>query len=71
MRKIKVLALFSGGKDSTLSVWKAIKMGYNVVGLLTVKPLNPESWMFHYPCIDLTSLQAEAIGIKLYKLHTK
>lgn len=71
MRKIKVLALFSGGKDSTLSVWKAIKMGYNVAGLLTVKPLNPESWMFHYPCIDLTSLQAEAIGIKLYKLQTK
>ncbi|MGP3702999.1 MAG: diphthine--ammonia ligase [Candidatus Bathyarchaeota archaeon] len=70
MKKTRVLVLFSGGKDSTLSVWKAIKMGYNVVGLLTVKPLNSESWMFHYPCIELTSLQAEAIGIKLYKFQS-
>ncbi|MCX8176554.1 MAG: diphthine--ammonia ligase, partial [Candidatus Bathyarchaeota archaeon] len=33
-------------------------------------PLNPESWMFHHPCVELTSLQAEAIGFKLYKIQS-
>lgn len=71
VEKFKVLALFSGGKDSTLSVWEILKMGYRVVSLLTVKPLNPESWMFHYPCINLTPLQSEAMQIPLYTVTTK
>ncbi len=71
METLRVLALFSGGKDSTFSVWKTIKMGYDVVGLLTVKPLNPESWMFHYPCISLTPLQSKAMGIPLHTVITK
>lgn len=71
METLRVLALFSGGKDSTFSVWKTIKMGHRVVGLLTVKPLNPESWMFHYPCVSLTPLQSKAMGIPLYTVVTK
>ena len=71
METLRVLALFSGGKDSTLSVWRAIKMGYEVVGLLTVKPLNPESWMFHYPCIGLTHLQSKAMNIPIYSIVSR
>ena len=66
-----MLALFSGGKDSTLSIHESIKLGFEVVGLLSVKPLNQESWMFHYPCIELTTLQAEAMHIPLYEVITE
>jgi len=71
MENVRAAALFSGGKDSTFSVWKAMNSGNDVVALITVKPLNPESWMFHYPCIDLTSLQSKAMGIPLYRVVTK
>ncbi len=59
---MKVGVLFSGGKDSVYSLYKAMKE-HEVVVLITLKPLNPESYMFHYPSIEVTKLQAEAIGI--------
>jgi ABC transporter with metal-binding/Fe-S-binding domain ATP-binding protein len=36
-----------------------------VVRLISVKPRNPESWMFHRPCVEYTPLQAEAMGLPL------
>ena len=59
---MRVVALFSGGKDSTYAVHWALKQDYQVV-LLTVQP--PEySMMFHHPNIDATKLQAEAMGLE-------
>ncbi|MCX6699065.1 MAG: hypothetical protein NTV68_03925 [Methanomicrobiales archaeon] len=40
-------ALTSGGKDSILSVQKAIDQGIQVTHLVTVRPENPDSFMFH------------------------
>lgn len=57
-------ALFSGGKDSCFSVFLALKQGHRVRYLVTIFPKNPESYMFHYPNIRLTKLQAGALGIK-------
>lgn len=69
--KMKLAALFSGGKDSTLSIYKVIKQGYDVTYLISIAPENPESYMFHYPNINLTRFQAKAMGIPLIFRKTK
>lgn len=60
----KLAALFSGGKDSTYAIYCLEKMGYSVDFLLTVYPSSPNSLYFHYININLTRLQAEAMGRK-------
>lgn len=62
---MKVSALFSGGKDSTYALYLVQQQGWEVVSLLTVLPEASESYMFHYPNIRWTSLQAEALGIPI------
>jgi diphthine-ammonia ligase len=58
---MRAVILFSGGKDSTYAVNWALSQGFEPI-LLTVKP--PEySMMFHHPNIDVTKLQAEAMGL--------
>jgi ABC transporter with metal-binding/Fe-S-binding domain ATP-binding protein len=54
--------LFSGGKDSTLALHYA-KEKEEVACLITLVSLNKESYMFHTPNIDVTALQAEALGL--------
>lgn len=60
---LRACVLFSGGKDSTFALWCAIHQAYEVVCLLTIFPQRSDSWMFHYPGIEWTRLQAEAVGI--------
>ena len=60
---MKVAALFSGGKDSTYALHLLQQRGWTVDSLLTVVPESPESYMYHYPNVEWTRLQAEAIGI--------
>ena len=59
----RVAALYSGGKDSTYALHWAFLKGFNVVCLITVEPRREDSWMFHYPQISLTRLQAKALGL--------
>ena len=54
--------LFSGGKDSTLALHLAAEKE-EVVCLITILSKNKESYMFHTPNIDITALQAEALGL--------
>jgi ABC transporter with metal-binding/Fe-S-binding domain ATP-binding protein len=54
--------LFSGGKDSTLALHLAAEKE-KVVCLITILSKNEESYMFHTPNIDITALQAEALGL--------
>ena len=67
---MKVGVLFSGGKDSTLALHKAADKD-EIVCLITVVSENKESFMFHTPNIDSTSLQAEAMGLPLIKKVTE
>lgn len=55
--------LFSGGKDSTLALHRVIESGVKIDLLITFESKNEYSYMFHYPNIKLTSLQAGALGI--------
>ncbi len=61
---MKVAVIFSGGKDSTYATYLAMKQGWNVKCLLTIFPKREDSWMFHYPCVELTKLQAKAMQLK-------
>jgi predicted ATP pyrophosphatase (TIGR00289 family) len=62
--------LFSGGKDSTMAIYKAIEEGYNVEYLVSMISDNPESYMFHVPNIHITELSSEAMRIPLIKAKT-
>ena len=56
--------LFSGGKDSTMALHKVISMGVRIDLLITMISRSRESYMFHYPNVGHTRLQAEALGIR-------
>lgn len=65
---MRVVVLFSGGKDSVYATGWALAQGHNVI-LLTVYP--PEySMMFHHPNINATRLQAEALGLEQVVIET-
>jgi diphthine-ammonia ligase len=66
---MKLGVLFSGGKDSTLALHKAAEKE-EVMCLITLVSENKESYMFHTPNIDLTTLQAEALGLPLIRKVT-
>ncbi len=55
--------MFSGGKDSCYSVWLVQHQAWDIAKLVTVKPETPDSWMFHYPNVEWTKLQACAMGL--------
>ena len=62
---MKIAALYSGGKDSTFALQRVMKLGREVVCLVSLKSANPASYMFHVPNIDIVKLQAKALGLPL------
>lgn len=64
-------SLISGGKDSVFATYKMIKEGHKVKYLLSMFPESKVSYMFHHPNVNLTELQAEAMGIPLITGKTK
>ncbi|MBI4173600.1 MAG: diphthine--ammonia ligase [Candidatus Aenigmarchaeota archaeon] len=62
---MKLAILYSGGKDSTLTAYRALQDGHQIVRLIAFQAQNPESYMFHYPNIHLAELQAKAMGFDL------
>ena len=62
---LKSAVLYSGGKDSNHALCLAKENGNEIRALITLIPENNESWMFHYPNVQHTQLQAEALEIPL------
>jgi len=58
------VSLFSGGKDSSWALYRALEEGLPVERLLTVHPQG-DSYMYHVPATELAGLAAESIGIDL------
>ena len=58
------VSLFSGGKDSSLALYRALEADRPVERLVTVHPTG-ESFMYHVPATELAGLAAESIGIPL------
>lgn len=57
--------LFSGGKDSTYSLYLAKQGGLSIECLLTLIPHSAESYLFHSPNIWATKLQSQALQIPI------
>ena len=64
------VALFTGGKDSTLSLYRALQSGYEIKYLVTMISKSPESYLYHVPNIHLSKYSSEAIGIPLVIAET-
>jgi diphthine-ammonia ligase len=62
------VSLFSGGKDSSWALYRALCTGLSIERLVTVHPVG-DSYMYHVPATDLASLAAESIGIPLVDVH--
>jgi ABC transporter with metal-binding/Fe-S-binding domain ATP-binding protein len=62
------VSLFSGGKDSSWALYRALEAGLPVERLLTVHP-DGDSYMYHVPETELASLAAESIGIELHDVR--
>ena len=60
---MRVCVLFSGGKDSTFALHWAFLKGFDVKCLVTIKPRREDSWMFHFPNIEITKFQSIALDI--------
>ena len=65
-----VAVLFSGGKDSTMALYYALKEKEDVKYLLSMKSKNDESYMFHVPNIHITDLLSQALDIPLISVET-
>jgi len=66
---VKVLASWSGGKDSCFATYKAIQEGFNVSQLLIMMSDKGTS-NFHMISSDLLDAQSQAIGIPIVKQIT-
>lgn len=62
------VSLFSGGKDSSWALYRALEAGHPVERLVTVHP-EGDSYMYHVPATDLAALAAESIGIPLLNVR--
>src|SRR3989344_65609 len=67
---MKLVSLFSGGKDSTYAALLAKKAGHRIACLLSIKSTAPESFMYHKPNIEMNVLSAEAMGLPLIIVET-
>jgi len=73
---MNLAALFSGGKDSTFSIYKAQKLGHTVRCLVTILTGSEESHLLHHPNIELSILQAKSMNVpqilvRAYSTDTK
>ena len=68
---MKVGILYSGGKDSTYAAYIAKQQGHELTCLITMIPESSESYLFHYPNIDWTDLQSQALDIPIVKTKLK
>jgi diphthine-ammonia ligase len=62
--------LTSGGKDSILACQKAIDSGKEIEFLVTVRPENRESYMFHTANLDAVPVIARVAGMKYVEIQT-
>lgn len=66
---MRVVASWSGGKDSAFALYLASQQGYEVVNILTMMMSENKS-NFHMIRSDLLDSQAEALGIPIIKKQT-
>ncbi len=68
---MRTAVLYSGGKDSTIALYKSYMKGYEVACLITLVPEYDDSMLFHYPNAYYTYMQAEALDIPLIQEYIR
>jgi len=63
---MKVVASWSGGKDSAYAEYLATQQGHKVVNLLTMM-MNTQESNFHRIPVDIIDAQSDAVGIPIVK----
>lgn len=66
---MKLGALFSGGKDSCLAIYKARRF-HEIACLVSLIPKSEESRIFHFPNVWVTKFQAEAMELPIIQIET-
>lgn len=67
---MRLASLYSGGKDSSFSLYVAEQMGHDVPYLVNIVPEDRASWIFHTPNLDAVPVMAEAMGKELVVGHS-
>jgi ABC transporter with metal-binding/Fe-S-binding domain ATP-binding protein len=67
---MKLAALCSGGKDSTLALRLAMEEGHQVTKIVAMIPDRDDSWMYHFPNIRLIDLFSDCLDIPVVKAET-
>ncbi|MEK6972648.1 MAG: diphthine--ammonia ligase [archaeon] len=68
---MKLVSLFSGGKDSTFAIHKARREGHEIVCLLTMLSENDASYMFHTSNIKIAEYSAACLDLPIIFAETK
>ena len=63
------IALFSGGKDSSWALYRALSRELPVERLVTVHPAE-DSYLYHVPATELAALAAESVDIPLLEVES-
>ena len=66
-----VAVLYSGGKDSTFAIQKAIDSGWNIKYLVSVKPTRKDCFLFHFATVEHTQDLAKVLEIPHFYLKCK
>ena len=61
---MKVAIMYSGGKDSVYAIDYALRKGWEIQYLLSVKPNRTDCFLFHFATVEHTPKAAEALGLK-------
>ncbi len=67
---MKLASLYSGGKDSTMALYWALKHGHEVACLVTLLPQRDDSYMYQVPNVEFTKYHSKALGIPLLAAKT-
>ena len=59
---MRLASLYSGGKDSSFSLYVAEQSGHEVPYLVNIVPQDRASWIFHTPNLNIVPTLAEAMG---------
>ena len=62
---MRLASLYSGGKDSSFSLYVAEQSGHEVPYLVNIVPEDRASWIFHTPNLNVVPTLAEAMGKKV------
>lgn len=62
---MRLASLYSGGKDSTFSLYLMEQSGHDIPYLVNVVPEDAASWIFHTPNLSVVPLMAESMGKEL------